>query len=274
MMPPDRAGPSPSPFRADVLAGRSALVTGGSTGIGLAIAEALARHGASVHLVGRDRDRLATALAAVERVAAGRATVHAADVRDAEGIEALAQRVGAVDVLVNAAAGNFPVPFTAMSRNAWQSVVGIVLDGTANTLRSLGARMLEAAQGDGRARLVVNVVAGYAWTGAPGVAHSGAAKAGVLSLTRSLAVEWAPHVRVNAVSPGPVDGTEGVKRLADDLGLRARLEAAVPMGRLAQAAEVADAVLWLAGGASYVTGACVVVDGGMDAKGPFADVFG
>jgi NAD(P)-dependent dehydrogenase (short-subunit alcohol dehydrogenase family) len=249
-----------SAFRPDLFAGQRVLVTGGSSGIGLAIAQAFHAHGAEVHVLGRDAGRLAAA-----RQAIGAATTHQADVRDSARIEAVAlelQAKGGVDVLVNAAAGNFPAPFSAMSENAWRSVVDIVLNGTANVCRSVGARMERGS--------VLNLVAGYAWTGAPGVSHSGAAKAGVLNLTRSLAVEWAPRVRANAVSPGPIDGTEGMKRLADDLGLRGAVEGSVPLGRMGRADEVAQACLFLASpAASYITGACLVVDGGQDARGPF-----
>jgi NAD(P)-dependent dehydrogenase (short-subunit alcohol dehydrogenase family) len=237
-------------FRTDLFAGQRVLVTGGSSGIGLAIAEAFATHGAEVHVLGRDAKRLAAAQKAIGRDA----VAHQADVRDSARIEAVAADLearGGVHVLVS-----------AMSENAWRSVIDIVLNGTANVCRSVGGRM-----GGGS---ILNIVAGYAWTGAPGVSHSGAAKAGVLNLTRSLAVEWAPKVRVNAVSPGPIDGTEGMRRLADDLGLRGPLEASIPLRRMGNAQEVAQACLFLASpAASYVTGACLVVDGGQDARGPF-----
>jgi NAD(P)-dependent dehydrogenase (short-subunit alcohol dehydrogenase family) len=257
-----------SVFRSDLFAGQCVLVTGGGSGIGFSIAQAFARHGARVVLLGRSEDRLR---AACQRIGPA-ARPEAADVRDAQRIEEVAGRLfaeGGVDVLVNAAAGNFPAPFLAMSANAWRSVIDIVLNGTANVCRSVGGRM----HGAGLGGVVLNIVAGYAWTGAPGVSHSGAAKAGVLDLTRSLAVEWAPRIRVNAVSPGPIDGTEGIKRLADDLGLRETLEKSVPLGRMGRAGEVADACLFLASpAASYVTGACLVVDGGQDARGPFGNL--
>ena len=190
------------------------------------------------------------------------------DVTDPASCEAFVDAAGPVDVLVNAAAGNFPSPFSALSENAFNAVVDIVLKGTANVSRSFGGRMHA-----GRGGAILNLVAGYAWTGAPGVSHSGAAKAGVLNLTKSLAVEWAPQVRVNAVSPGPIDGTEGMRRLGDDLGLRPAVERSVPLGRMGTPGEVAQACVFLASpAASYVTGACLVVDGGQDAKGPFGDL--
>ena len=248
-------------FRPDLLRGQRAVVTGGATGIGNATASAFAAHGAEVVLLSRNADRLRAAAKAI----GPQASFHAADVRDAARMAEVATQIGKTDVLVNCAAGNFPSPFDALSENGWKSVVDIVLNGTANACRAFRPHLTPSAS-------VVNVVAGYAWTGAPGVAHSGAAKAGVLNLTKTLAVEWAP-VRVNAVSPGPIDQTEGVKRLADDLGLRPAMEKAVPLRRLGLPAEVAQACLFLASpAASYVTGACLVVDGGMDAKGPFGDL--
>lgn len=257
-----------STFRPGLFAGKIVVVTGGATGIGFAISEAFARLDANVVLVSRKEAHLKEAVANLAKLGKGKPSYQIADVRDAALVEAAAKAVGPADVLVNCAAGNFPVPFSAMSQNAWTTVIDIVLNGTANTSRSFGSRMLEARGGT-----ILNIVAGYAWTGAPGVAHSGAAKAGVLNLTKTLAVEWAPKIRVNAVSPGPIDGTEGMKRLADDLGLRPALEKSVPLGRMGNGDEIAAACVFLASpGASYVTGACLTVDGGMDAKGPFGDL--
>jgi NAD(P)-dependent dehydrogenase (short-subunit alcohol dehydrogenase family) len=256
-----------SVFRPGLFAGKSVLVTGGATGIGFAIAHAFKALEADVHLLSRDAGRLQAAVQRLQTVGLGRVEAHAADVRDAPRLAEVASKVAPVDVLVNAAAGNFPTPFSAMSDNAFRSVVDIVLNGTANTTRAFGTAMQE------RGGSILNIVAGYAWTGAPGVAHSGAAKAGVLNLTKSLAVEWAPQVRVNAVSPGPIYGTEGMKRLGDDLGLRPAVERSVPMRRMGSADEVAQACVFLASpGASYITGACLVVDGGQDSKGPFGDI--
>lgn len=250
-------------FRDGLFAAKKVLVTGGATGIGFAIAHGFAGLGAHVTVLSRNESNLKDAVARLGRAAA----FHVADVRDGAAVAAAAKALGAQDVVVNAAAGNFPVPFDAMSDNAWRTVIDIVLNGTANVCRSFGPGLKE------RKGSVVNIVAGYAWTGAPGVSHSGAAKAGVLNLTRSLAVEWAPTVRVNAVSPGPIDGTEGMKRLGDDLGLRPAVERSVPLRRMGTADEVANACLFLASpAASYVTGACVVVDGGQDVKGPFGDL--
>ncbi|MEK6984963.1 MAG: SDR family oxidoreductase [Candidatus Thermoplasmatota archaeon] len=252
-------------LRPGLFAGKSVVVTGGSTGIGLAIAAGFKRFEADVHILSRKPEHLATASKHLAGFGMGRVTTHSVDVRDGAAVAAVAAKIGPVDTLINAAAGNFPTPFDAMSPNAWGTVVDIVLNGTANSCRAFRPQLQPGGS-------VLNIVAGYAWTGAPGVAHSGAAKAGVLNLTKSLAVEWAP-LRVNAISPGPIDGTEGIKRLADDLGMRPVLTKGVPLGRMGQADEIAQAALWLASpGASFVSGACLTVDGAMDAKGPFGDL--
>ncbi len=265
-----------SAFRPDVFAGKRVVVTGGSSGIGLGISKAYAAHGAHVIVWSRSEERLKAACAEIDEVgrdAGGSASWHSVDVRDGDAVEAAAKAVaegGPVDTLVNCAAGNFPVPFAGMSANAWHSVIDIVLNGTANVTRALGLRMLES----GRPGDVINIVAGYAWTGAPMVSHSGAAKAGVLNLTKSLAVEFAPSIRVNAVSPGPIGGTEGMKRLAEDFGLGDAVDESVPLKRHGSVDEVASACLFLSGpAASYVTGVCLPVDGGQDARGPFYDLF-
>lgn len=260
-----------SVFRSDLFTDRRVLVTGGASGIGLGISRAFAAHGAEVVLLSRTEQRLREAVDGIT-AAGGQARWVSADVRDEDRLREVAREVGDVDVLVNAAAGNFPSPFTALSRNAWDSVIDIVLDGTVHCTRVFGEPMLKRPGGG--LPCILNIVAGYAWTGAPGVAHSGAAKAAVLNLTKSLAVEWAPKVRLNAVSPGPIDGTEGMKRLGEDLGLGDAVVDSVPLGRMGDVDDIAQACLYLASeAADFVTGACLVVDGGQDAVGPFGAVF-
>jgi NAD(P)-dependent dehydrogenase (short-subunit alcohol dehydrogenase family) len=245
------------------LAGRVAIVTGGGSGLGRALALELARLGAAVAVAGRRPEPLAETVGLIGEQG-GRGLAHPTDVRDPELVEALVEatvsELGRVDVLVNNAAGNFVVRAEDLSPNGWRAVVGIVLDGSFLCSRAAGRRMIE--QGDGGA--ILSVIATYAWTGGPGTIHSAAAKAGVVALTRTLAVEWARHgIRANCICPGPTD-TEGAGAAlwptAED---RARVAATVPLGRLATPEEVAT---WGAAlcspHAAYITGETLTIDGG------------
>ncbi len=245
------------------LEGRAAIVTGGGSGIGRALALELARVGAAVTVAGRRPDPLAETVALVEE-RGGRAHAQPTDVRDPEAVDALVaatvERFGRVDVLVNNAAGNFVVRAEDLSPNGWRAVVAIVLDGSFLCSRAAGRQMIE--QGEGGA--ILSVIASYAWTGGPGTAHSAAAKAGILALTRTLAVEWASHgIRANCICPGPTD-TEGAGgALWPTEADRARVEATVPLGRLASPEEVAQWGAALCSPfAGYITGESLVVDGG------------
>jgi NAD(P)-dependent dehydrogenase (short-subunit alcohol dehydrogenase family) len=245
------------------LAGKAAIVTGGGSGIGRALALELARLGAAVTVAGRRPDPLAETVAAIE-AGGGRAQAQPTDVREPDQVDALiaasVERFERVDILVNNAAGNFVVRAEDLSPNGWRAVVGIVLDGSFLCARAAGRRMLE--QGEGGA--ILSVIASYAWTGGPGTVHSAAAKAGLLAMTRTLAVEWAPHgIRVNCICPGPTD-TEGAGAAlwpsAED---RARVAATVPLGRLATTEEVAQWGAALCSPyASYITGENLTIDGG------------
>jgi NAD(P)-dependent dehydrogenase (short-subunit alcohol dehydrogenase family) len=242
---------------------RAAIVTGGGSGLGRAIALELARLGAGVVVAGRRQEPLAETVALVEE-RGGQAHAQPTDVREPEAVDALVgavvERFGRVDVLVNNAAGNFVVKAEDLSSNGWRAVVGIVLDGSFLCSRAAGRQMIE--QGDGGA--ILSVIASYAWTGGPGTVHSAAAKAGILALTRTLAVEWAEHgIRVNCICPGPTD-TEGAgQALWPTEEERARVAATVPAGRLASPEEIA---VWAAAlcspYADYITGENLTIDGG------------
>ena len=244
-------------------AGRAAVVTGGGSGLGRAIALELARLGAGVVVAGRREEPLAETLSLVEE-RGGRAVAQPTDVREPEAVDTLmaaaVDSFGRIDILVNNAAGNFVVKAEDLSPNGWRAVVGIVLDGTFLCTRAAGRQMIE--QGDGGA--ILSVIASYAWTGGPGTVHSAAAKAGILALTRTLAVEWAGHgIRVNCICPGPTD-TEGAgQALWPTEKDRARVAATVPLGRLASPEEVA---VWAAAlcspHADYITGENLTIDGG------------
>jgi NAD(P)-dependent dehydrogenase (short-subunit alcohol dehydrogenase family) len=198
------------------------VVTGGGTGLGKAIATEFGRLGAAVGILSRDEKHRAAGVAAVEE-AGGTALAVACDIRDADAIrsafDAVESTLGPIDVLINNAAGNFPVPAEDMSPNAWRTVVDIVLNGTYLCCRDLARRLIPAER-DGA---IVNIGASYAWTGGPGFAHSAAAKAGVKNLTETLAVEWAPYgIRVNGLVPGLIPHADEVAAITALPGRRCR----------------------------------------------------
>ncbi len=260
-----------------LLRDRVVLVTGGGTGLGRAMAVRFAGLGASVFLVARRAaplDDTAKAIAAK----GGRAAYATADVRDFDAVEgavdAAAKEFGLPDTLVNNAAGNFLARTETLSPNAFASVVGIVLAGTFHATLALGRRWI-AAKTPGT---VLNITATYASSGAGSayVVPSACAKAGVLAMTRSLAVEWARHrIRLNAIAPGPFP-TEGAwSRLMPSKEWEERMLARHPMRRFGRSEELADLAVYLISPASeYVNGECVTIDGGqwLRGAGQFSDL--
>jgi citronellol/citronellal dehydrogenase len=273
------AGPPSSPaaaapgyrsvFRAGLFAGRAVVVTGGGSGIGRCIAHELASLGASVALVGRRPDKLA-AVAAEIAASGGRATEHALDIRDEPavraGIAAVLAAHGRIDGLVNNAGGQYPGPAESLSLKGWEAVVRTNLTGGFLMAREAYTGWMKDHGG-----AIVGIIADI-WGGMPGMAHSGAARAGMLNLTETLASEWAPSgVRVNAVAPGWI-ASSGMETYAEPV--RERLASqwqAVPLRRYGSEAEVAAAVVFLLSeAANFITGTCVRVDGGVPNARPNA----
>lgn len=248
---------APGTFEASVV-----IVTGSGTGLGKAIAVEFARLGASVGILSRDEHHRAAGVAAVE-AAGGTPLAAACDIRDAGSIadafDTVESALGPIDVLVNNAAGNFPVPAEDMSPNAWRTVVDIVLNGTFLCCRDLARRLIPARR-DGA---IVNVGASYAWTGGPGFAHSAAAKAGVKNLTETLAVEWAPYgIRVNGLVPGLMPHEDETAAIAAVPGKYEDQDSRVPAGRVGYPRELAWAATYLCSPfATYISGHSLVVDG-------------
>jgi NAD(P)-dependent dehydrogenase (short-subunit alcohol dehydrogenase family) len=250
-------------FQADLLAGKRILITGGGTGLGLAMGRRFRELGAELAICGRRTEVLEAAAAEHRAATGGKVTTHVCDVREVAAVEAMVDELFAVrplDALVNNAAGNFIARSEELSPRALDAVVGIVLKGSANCTLACGRRWLAA----GRRGTVLSIVTTYAWTGSAYVLPSAMAKAGVLAMTQSLAVEWGGRgIRLNAIAPGPFPTPGAWERLVPKPELARHFETDNPLGRPGEHRELADlATFLLADGSGYVNGEVVTIDGG------------
>ena len=258
-------------FQSHLLEGRTALVTGGGTGICRGIALELARYGCDVAITSRSSEHLDPTAAEI-RATGRRAVAVAADVRDPTAVQGVVaktvEELGGLDILVNGAAGNFLCLAENLSPNGFGAVVDIDLKGTFHCAKAALPHLRR------RRGVMLNISATLHYQGTPAQLHVASAKAGVDALTRVLAVEWGPYgIRVNGIAPGPIADTEGVRRLLDDAA-KTRAEQTTPLQRLGLVKDVSDAALFLCSdAASYITGHTLVVDGGLwltASRGAFA----
>jgi NAD(P)-dependent dehydrogenase (short-subunit alcohol dehydrogenase family) len=240
------------------------IVTGGSSGMGKAMAMRFAKDGARVVIAGRDLDKLNNAKEEIEQFD-GQVLPIVMDVRDPELIKNMVNEVdqtfGTIDFLVNNAAGNFICAAEDLSVNGWNTVINIVLNGTFYCSSEVGRYMIQhKIKG-----AITNIIATYAWDAGPGVIHSASAKAGVLAMTKTLAVEWGRKygIRVNAIAPGPIERTGGSAKLGLSEELENRTIQSVPLGRLGTPEEIAGLCAYLfSNEAGYINGSCFTMDGG------------
>jgi NAD(P)-dependent dehydrogenase (short-subunit alcohol dehydrogenase family) len=252
-----------STFRDDLLRDKVAVVTGGGSGINLAIAQAFAAHGVKLAIIGRSQERLDAA----KKTLPASTLAISADVRDYAALDVAMNRIaesfGKIDVLVCGAAGNFPALADKLSSNGFKAVVDIDLLGTFNACRAAFEHLSKPGAS------VINISAPQSFVPMALQSHVCAAKAGVDMVTRTLAIEWGPlGIRVNSIVPGPTQDTEGMKRLAATAEVEENIKEAVPLRRYGTKQELADLALFLCSpAAAYITGAIIPCDGGMAMMG-------
>ncbi len=270
-------------FRPDALAGKSVLVTGGGSGLGLEIARALRAKGATVHICGRRANVLEAAAAKIAAESADGAGEkvhwHICDIRDADQVDAMIEaiwRVGPLTSLVNNAAANFIAPTKQLSPRGFRAITSTVMDGSFHVTLALGKRWI--AEGI-RGAVVSNLVT-WVWTGSAFVVPSAMAKTALHAMTMSLAVEWGPHgIRLNATAPGPFPTESAWEKLnpIPDARSSATSDDTVPLRRYGAMPELQNLIIFLlSDGCDYLTGQTIAIDGGQHLAGPatFADLTG
>jgi NAD(P)-dependent dehydrogenase (short-subunit alcohol dehydrogenase family) len=250
-------------FQPDILQDKVILVTGGGTGLGKSMGKRFLQLGAKLAIASRKEDVLAATAKELMDETGGEVFYTGCDVRNPEFVDYLMDAVwkhyGTIDVLVNNAAGNFAAPTETLSHRAVDAVLNIVLHGTWYCTLALGKKWIAEQRGG----TMLNIIATYAWTGAPFVAPSATAKAGVLALTQSLAVEWGRYgIRMNAIAPGPFPTTGAASRLSPTASFEGRVDG-IPMRRLGEHEELANLASFLVSDYSgYINGDCITIDGG------------
>jgi NAD(P)-dependent dehydrogenase (short-subunit alcohol dehydrogenase family) len=254
-------------------AGKHVFVAGASSGINLGIAHGFAAEGAKVTVLSRSADKIEAAAAGIRETGAEAIGI-ACDVRDYAGLEAAyaeaTGKFGPIEVLISGAAGNFLAPAVKLSANAFKTVIDIDLLGTFNVFRASFDHLVKPGAS------LIAITAGQAVHPSAFQIHACAAKAGVNMVTKCLALEWGPAgIRVNAISPGPIGDTEGMKRLAGDPAREAQIKKRLPLRDYGTKADIAEAALWLSSSeAKYVSGTILNVDGGSDVGDASADALG
>lgn len=244
---------------------QTVIVTGSSNGMGKFMAKKFVKEGANVVITGRNEERLNETKKELVKHGTGSILIVPMDVRKPEDVEHMVkdtvETFGTIDHLVNNAAGNFISKAEDLSNNGWKSVIDIVLNGTFYCSKEVGKYWIE----NDKKGSILNMVATYAWNAGAGVIHSSAAKAGVLNMTRTLAVEWGVRygIRVNAIAPGPIERTGGADKLFESEKAAKRTIDSVPLKRLGKPEEIAElAYFLLSDKAAYINGEVVTMDGG------------
>ena len=255
-------------FDSQLLKGKTIIVTGGGTGLGKSMATRFAELGANLVITSR-RQNVIDETAKILREHSVKVLAISCDVREPDQVESMVNKTveefGGIDILLNNAAGNFISPTENLSSNAFKTIVDIVLNGTFHCTQAVGKVMRENKSG-----VILNIVTTYAWTGSGYVVPSACAKAGVLAMTRSLAVEWAKYgIRTVAIAPGPFPTKGAWSRLAPPgLGIQKKMTNRIPLKRVGEHIELANLATYLISDqAAYINGEVVTIDGGEWLKG-------